>query len=673
MGLHNNGLGLRRGPGVSTLGVIGGLAVLLVMAAVACDDAEPANISEPAVPYPESTNAVTLMSTPPPALPLANTFAPVPTAKPVAEDEANPAVELDRAALVALYNTTDGLNWTNHMNWLSSQPIGTWYGVTSDRAGRVTHLELYENGLSGQILPDLGSLDHLQLLDLSWNRLNGQIPAELGNLYNLRRLYLEGNLLSGQAPPELGNLHNLTVLHLYGNRLSGRVPPELSNLDNLNVLHLYGNRLSGRVPQDLLSGIESLTWLSLDGNRLTGCVPSALGDRLIGPRGHMRGLPFCDEVPPPRPCKAGMVLKSGEYCTMDTRPWDSSWHPAWPYQLEVQEDFACLVGVCSTREFLRGGFSASKNSDKSWTVHRAPLGTAPPLTPTPSLDSNFGGLSMGPNDNSRINIYMVNPSQEEAEALAEQQLEPFVWPNIREVRTFKVKYSKIQLDSWSRILNGYLGGPEFPDMTGGGVRISENKVSLGVECGAALERVETLIRERMGLHNIPQDAVIFEVRHPGRLLLKPGPPYIFECLPPEVLEPATGLASPGFGGLYVEADTIYVYLLEPSSSLAMELALAYFGRKIVEEKGEVRAVQGQFTWEQLLGWYKLLLDGSWWEIRGTWLCDMDSTLNRITIEVQRNVNPNVVEEVEEWLSDVGVPKEAVTFIRRPQPRLHSTP
>ncbi len=268
----------------------------------------------------------------------------------------------------------------------------------------------------------------------------------------------------------------VTHLELHENGLSGQIPPELGRLDNLLLLNLSWNRLSGQVPPDLLSGIENLTWLSLGGNRLTGCVPSDLRDKLSGPRGHIRGLPFCDEVPASRPCKAGMVLKSGEYCTMDTRPWDSSWHPAWPYQLEVRENFACLVGVRSSHKFLRGGFSASKNSDMSWTVHRAPLGIAPPLTPTPSLDSNFGRLSMGPNDNNIVNIYMVHPSPEEAEALAKQQLGPLGWPSIREVRTFKVKYSKIQLDSWSRILTGYLGGSEFPEMTGGGVRISENKV-----------------------------------------------------------------------------------------------------------------------------------------------------------------------------------------------------
>ena len=483
-------------------------------------------------------------------------------ATPVVEDETLPPVELDRVALVALYNAADGLNWATTTNWLSNQPIDTWYGVTSDRGGLVTHLELQGNGLRGQIPPELGSLGNLLVLDLSWNRLSGQIPPELGNLRNmrrfllqsnrlseqippelgslddllvldrswnglggeippelgsldnLRRLYLEGNQLSGEIPPELGN--NLTVLHLYGNLLSGHVPPELGNLDNLTALHLFGNLLSGQVPQDLLSGMENLTWLSLDGNRLTGCLPSALRDKVAAPYDTMRGLPFCDEVPPPRPCTSGMVLKPGEYCTMVTRPRDSWEHPAWPYQLEVrQEGFACLGRVCGVQQLSKEGFRASQNADESWTIHMVPVGNAPPpVTPTPWLSSNFGGLSMGPNDNSIVNIYMVNPSQEQAEAMARQQLQSFVWPNIREVRTFKVKYSKIQLDSWSRILTGYMGGPEFPEVQGGGVAVLQNRVSLSVLRDEEPERVEASIRERMVLHNIPQDAVIFERRGP---------------------------------------------------------------------------------------------------------------------------------------------------------------
>ena len=37
--------------------------------------------------------------------------------------------ENDRAALVALYNATDGPNWSHNTNWLSDLPISKWDGV----------------------------------------------------------------------------------------------------------------------------------------------------------------------------------------------------------------------------------------------------------------------------------------------------------------------------------------------------------------------------------------------------------------------------------------------------------------------------------------------------------------------------------------------------------------
>ena len=267
-------------------------------------------------------------------------------------DGPRPRHASDTAALVALYNTTDGLNWTNNTNWLSNQPIDMWYGVTSDGSGRVTHLELDENGLSGRLPPELGSLDNLLSLNLSWNRLSGQIPPELSKLDSLTSLYLHSNGLSGQIPPELGNLDNLTTLSLYANQLSGQIPPELGNLDNLRGLYLgsnqlsgqippelgnlnltrlslYNNQLTGHVPPELLGNMDNLTWLSLDGNKLTGCVPHALRDQLTSLPGIMHGMPFCKQMPPPRPCTAGMTLKPGEYCTIDTHPWNSPWYPTW--------------------------------------------------------------------------------------------------------------------------------------------------------------------------------------------------------------------------------------------------------------------------------------------------------------------------------------------------------
>ena len=52
---------------------------------------------------------------------------------------ASEAVQRDRAALVALYEATDGANWDDHTGWLSDAPLGDWYGVTTDAEGRVTN------------------------------------------------------------------------------------------------------------------------------------------------------------------------------------------------------------------------------------------------------------------------------------------------------------------------------------------------------------------------------------------------------------------------------------------------------------------------------------------------------------------------------------------------------
>ena len=101
--------------------------------------------------------------------------------------------ETDREALVALYNATSGPNWKSNDNWLSSAPVGEWYGVFVDDNDRVTLLVLFENQLSGEIPPELGNLANLSRVSLFDNQLSGEIPPELGNLANLSRLLLGQN------------------------------------------------------------------------------------------------------------------------------------------------------------------------------------------------------------------------------------------------------------------------------------------------------------------------------------------------------------------------------------------------------------------------------------------------------------------------------------------------
>ena len=104
-------------------------------------------------------------------------------------------------------------------NWLSDAPLGEWYGVATDDAGRVTVLWPTANDLSGEIPAELGSLSNLEWLFLADNKLSGEIPAELGSLSNLTQLSLNGNDLSGEIPAELGSLSNLTYLILFEQRL----------------------------------------------------------------------------------------------------------------------------------------------------------------------------------------------------------------------------------------------------------------------------------------------------------------------------------------------------------------------------------------------------------------------------------------------------------------------
>ncbi len=205
----------------------------------------------------------------------------------------------DRAALVALYEATDGPSWTNKENWLSAAPLDEWYGVTTDSNGRVTvlflrdnnlhgtlpvqlarlsklsRLFLWRNQLTGVIPVELARLTNLTWLELGVNKLTGAIPVELARLTKLTWLALRANQLTGTIPVELTRLTNLTHLSLRANQLTGTIPVELARLTKLTRLDLGGNQLTGTIPVEL-ARLTKLTWLDLGGNQLTGAIPPEL-------------------------------------------------------------------------------------------------------------------------------------------------------------------------------------------------------------------------------------------------------------------------------------------------------------------------------------------------------------------------------------------------------------
>ena len=163
----------------------------------------------------------------------------------------NPGLVSDCEALLA---GRDALAGSATLNWSGSTPISQWDGVRlSGFPPRVTALELWGKGLSGELPGELGKLDQLRMLELSSNKLTGEISPELGKLWNLRNLSIQGNELTGQIPPELANLSHLFRLHLSNNKLVGEMPPDLGNLEMLRFLTVYDNYLVGELPQSFIA------------------------------------------------------------------------------------------------------------------------------------------------------------------------------------------------------------------------------------------------------------------------------------------------------------------------------------------------------------------------------------------------------------------------------------
>ena len=183
-------------------------------------------------------------------------------------------LEVERDALVALYNATGGTSWTRSDNWLTGASVNDWYGVATDPGGRVHTLDLRSNGLTGSIPPDVGEFGLMQGLYLVDNELTGSIPAEIGRLGGLKYLDLGGNRLTGTIPP-MGN-SRLVVIRFFDNRLTGAIPPEIGRLAPLEYLDLGLNGLTGPIPSEL-GQLSRLEYLDLGSNGLTGPIPSELG------------------------------------------------------------------------------------------------------------------------------------------------------------------------------------------------------------------------------------------------------------------------------------------------------------------------------------------------------------------------------------------------------------
>ncbi|MDQ3536933.1 MAG: PKD domain-containing protein, partial [Bacteroidota bacterium] len=219
--------------------------------------------------------------------------------------------ELEKAALFALYNSTDGENWIRN-KWkvedIGNYPTVSLAGVTItggditsihlesiglngplpsqiNDLSQLTYLSFYANSLTGSI-PDLSGLTKLQTLNLGYNFFTGTLPIWIGNLVNLKSLNLSsrqsgGIKLTGPIPSNISILENLHTLNLGYNNLSmaGAIPATFSELDKLHTLDLQGCQLQVSSVNNELKGLNSLKYLNLSNNpslNINGVFPDIL-------------------------------------------------------------------------------------------------------------------------------------------------------------------------------------------------------------------------------------------------------------------------------------------------------------------------------------------------------------------------------------------------------------
>lgn len=212
----------------------------------------------------------------------------------------------DSLALVAFYNATNGDNWTNNTNWLSTEPIEDWYNVVVEN-GRVASLSGSNNNLTGTLPPEIGDLNYLDKLYLYNNQIGGEIPEEVGNLINVSGLYLYQNNFSGSIPTSFGNLSNAYDIHIQSNNLTGEIPSEIGNIEGLHRFYAYDNLLSGAVPTSF-GQLSEVYVLYLSNNQLSGSLPAEIANMsslkyFIINDNELNDLPDLSSLPELAECK----------------------------------------------------------------------------------------------------------------------------------------------------------------------------------------------------------------------------------------------------------------------------------------------------------------------------------------------------------------------------------
>jgi len=101
---------------------------------------------------------------------------------------------------------------------------------------------------------------------------------------------------------------------------------------------------------------------------------------------------------------------------------------------------------------------------------------------------------------------------------------------------------------------------------------------------------------------------------------------------------------PEFGGMFLEGDTLKVYLLKPEKELAaQDTIISVFGRERIPDGG-IKVLKGQYNFTKLKEWHEQMR--GLFNIQGVVFTDVDESSNRLKVGVER---PDLIGVIEQQL------------------------
>merc|ERR1719253_1865121 len=190
--------------------------------------------------------------------------------------------QVQRYGLATLYFATDGAQWRESKNWVTSVDECTCYGIDGcddANTGEIVTLALRNNRLAGELPPEIFEfLPNVVQFNIATNQVSGPIPPEIGLLQSLDILELAENRFTS-IPAEMGQLTTVDHIFMQSNAFVGKtMPPEVCDLRTSHSLTLLWADCKGD-PAGFECGKACCTTC------FTGDVFGSDGDNVYGPAG----------------------------------------------------------------------------------------------------------------------------------------------------------------------------------------------------------------------------------------------------------------------------------------------------------------------------------------------------------------------------------------------------